>query len=226
MTEQPSTTITRADLPFKNLLLTGLLGVGKTSVARAVARKLAVDLFDLEEEIELRELMSIAKIREVYGDARLKALEYDLCRQAALMRKAVLVIPGLALLNVRVYESLSEASQVVCLNCELGEILRRLHLANEQQYRDPSSRGRLIGRIRRDLVITDRPDILQLDTTHLTSEEVAELVIDTWATGKYDNPLFHMGPKQGITPPSKQVVGISTRGVSGKPISPPLIRRP
>jgi shikimate kinase len=220
-------TITRVDLPYKNLLLTGLLGVGKTSVARAVSRKLAVDLFDLEEEIELRELMSIAKIREVYGDARLKALEYDLCRQAALMRKAVVVIPGAALLDIRVFDNLVEASQVVCLSCELGEILRRLHLANEQQYRDPATRRRMLGRIRRDYVVANRPDILQLDTTHLATDEVADLLIEVWATGQYENPLFSMGPKPVVTPPAKQVVGISARPVSGKPVSPPLPpRRP
>lgn len=219
-------TITRVDLPYKNLLLTGLLGVGKTSVGRAVSRRLAVDLFDLEEEIELRELMSITKIREVYGDARLKALEYDLCRQAALMRKAVVVIPGAALLDIRVFENLVEISQVVCLSCELGEILRRLHLANEQQYRDPATRRRMLGRIRRDYVIANRPDILQLDTTHLTTDEVADLLIELWATGKYESPLFSTGPKPAVTPPTKQVVGISARPVSGKPASPPLPRRP
>src|SRR5258705_3710072 len=111
--------ISRIDLPYTNLLLTGFLGVGKSTVGRHVVKRLGVDLFDIDEEIELRELMSIAKIREIYGDNRLKALENDYCRQAALMRRSVLVIPGAAMLEARNYNMLADVSRIICLSCEL-----------------------------------------------------------------------------------------------------------
>ncbi len=208
MSDQPAE-ISRIDLPYQNLLLTGFVGVGKTIVGRRLAARLGVDFFDLDEEIELRELMSIAKIREQFGDSRLKALEYDVCRQAALMRRAVLVIPGGALLDSRNYGPLTEVSRTVCLTCELGEALRRMHLGSEQQYRDPTMRRRMLSRLRREMAITADPALLQLDTTHLSIEEEVELLVRLWATGECSNPLFHQGPRPSIRPPARIPVGLS-----------------
>ncbi len=199
------------DLPYTNLLLTGFLGVGKTTIGRHLVKRLGVDFFDMDEEIELRELMSIAKIREVYGDTRLKGLEYDYCRQAGLMRRAVLVIPGAALLDARNFALLSEVSRIVCLTCELGEALRRLHLGSEQQYRDATIRRRMLSRLRREYEITNDTRLIQFDTTHLAIDEEADLLIKYWATGELQGPLFHQGPPPRIRPPSKMPIGLSRR---------------
>jgi shikimate kinase len=203
--------VNRIDLPFKNLLITGFLGVGKTTIGRAVAKRLGVDFFDLDEEIEMRELMSIAKLREQYGDSRLKSIEYDLCRQAALMRKSVLIIPGAALLEPRTFGPLTEVSTVVCLTCELGEAMRRLHLTSDQQYRDAVIRRRMLSRLRREYEIVRDPNILQLDTTHLATDEEMGLLIKVWATGHADHPAFHMGPKPAFKPLSHGPMGVSSK---------------
>ncbi len=203
--------ITQLDLPYKDLVLTGFLGVGKTTVGRHIALQLEVDFFDLDEEIELRELMSIAKIREQYGDSHLRTLEYDLCRQAALMRRAVVVIPGAAMLDPRNARAFSDAGQIVCLTCELGEALRRLHLSSEQHYRDVTIRRRMLSRMRREFVITEDPRILQFDVTHLTVEEEADLLIKLWVAEEPDKDHFRYGPPLPGKLPSKNPIGPSGR---------------
>src|SRR5688572_15180674 len=132
MSDTDTSPYSRLDLPYRNLILTGFLGVGKSTIGRHIVQQLGVEFFDVSEEIELRELMSIAKVRELYGDSRLRTLEHDLCRQAALMRRAVIIVPGAALLDERNYDRLVESGIVVCLTCELGEALRRMHLGSEQ----------------------------------------------------------------------------------------------
>jgi shikimate kinase len=210
------TTISRLDLPYKDLVLTGSLGVGKTTIGRHIGLRLGIDFFDLDEEIEVRELMSITKIRELYGDSHLRSLEYDLCRQAALMRRAVVVIPGGAMLDPRNFRAFSEAGQIVCLTCEMGEALRRLHLVSEQHYRDTSIRRRMLSRMRREYTITDDPQILKFDVTHLTVEEAADLLIDLWVGGEPDEKHFHYGPRQLVKPPAKIPVGLSEQGHPAK----------
>ncbi|MGF1505681.1 MAG: shikimate kinase [Anaerolineae bacterium] len=202
--------LTRPDLPFKNLTITGFLGVGKSTVARTIANRLGTSMFDIDDEIELRELMSITKIREQYGDSRLRKLEHELSREAALMRRAVIVMPGAALRDGRNYRLMEETSIVICLMCELGEALRRLHLKNEIAYRDPQIRGRMIGRIRRESEVVNDPRILQLDTTHLTVDEQVDLLIDLWAAaGEPGDERFRYGPPPRITPPRRTPVGLT-----------------
>lgn len=203
--------ISRLDLPYKNLVLTGFLGVGKSTIGRSIVRRLGVDFLDVDEEIELRELMSIAKLREVYGDSRLRSLEHELCRQAALMRRAVIVVPGAALLDARNFDLLTDTGQVACLSCEFGEALRRLHLANEQHYRDIIIRHRMLSRLRREHGVINDTRLLQLDTTHLTIDEEVNLLLRLWATGEPEEPLFRYGPAPPIRPPAKSPMGLSSR---------------
>jgi shikimate kinase len=204
--------VSRLDLPYHNLVLTGFLGVGKTTIGRYLVRRLAVDFFDVDEEIELRELMSIAKIRELYGDTRLCKLEHEMCRHAALMRRSVIVAPGAALLDIRNYQLLTETGLVVCLTCELGEALRRLHLSSEQHYRDATIRHRMLSRLRREHAVVNDPRLLQLDTTHLTIEEETDMLIRLWLTGEpEEGPLFRYGPPPPIRPPARARLGLSAQ---------------
>lgn len=196
----------RFNLPYHNLILTGFLGVGKSAVARHVGQRLEIEHFDMDDQIVLRELMSISKIREQYGDSRLKKLEYELAREAALKRRSIIVVPGAALLDERVFNLLNETGLIVVLTCELGEALRRLHLANEQTYRDADTRGRLLSRIRREAEVVKDQRLIQLDTTHLSIQEEGDLLLDLWFEGKTNHPMFRRGPGEGIRPPKNQII--------------------
>ena len=211
--------VSRLDLPYRNLVITGFIGVGKSTIGRHIAQQLGVEVLDIDEEIELREVMSIAKLRELYGDTRLRQLEHEFCRQAALMRRAVVVVPGAALLDSRNYSALHDTGQIICVTCELGEALRRLHLRSEQQYRDETIRRRMISRMRREYEVVNDERILQLDTTHLSVEGASDLLIHLWYTNESDNSLFRFGPPPRIQPPSHSPTGLSSR------LKPPPVRR-
>jgi shikimate kinase len=178
-------------------------------VAVEIARALEVDVMDLDDAIELQEMMSISKIREQYGDSRLKKLEHDLCRKAALMRRSVIVVPGAALLDSRNYPLLSERGIIAVITCELGEALRRLHQGSALHFRDRTLRGRMIGRIRREYKIISDPAFLQLDTTHLSITEQRDILINLWLTGKPNHPLVRTGPGPQIKPPPRNPVGLT-----------------
>jgi shikimate kinase len=211
MSDADTKPISRLDLPYRNLVLTGFVGVGKSTIGLHIIQRLGVDYLDVDEEIETREVMSIAKLRELYGDSRLRSLEHEFCRQAALMRRSVIIVPGAALLDSRNYELLNDTGTIVCLSCELGEALRRLHLAREVQYRDVTIRRRMLSRLRRERQIVDDPRILQLDTTHLSIEEESNMLIKLWFTGETESDLFRYGPPERIKPRPHPTVGLSTR---------------
>lgn len=211
MSDTNTKPFSRLDLPYKNLVLTGFLGVGKSTIGQHIVQRLGVEFLDVSDEIEERELLSIAKIRELYGDSRLRTLEHDLCRQAALMRRAVIIVPGAALLDERNYDRLVESGIIVCLTCELGEALRRMHLASEQHYRDLTIRRRMLSRLRREREIVNDPRFLQLDTTHLTVAQESDMLIKLWFSGEAAGDLFFYGPPERIKPKPRVFVGVSAR---------------
>ncbi|MBN1565794.1 MAG: AAA family ATPase [Anaerolineae bacterium] len=165
--------------PYQTLTLTGAMGVGKTSIGRRVAQKLGAEFYDLENEILTREGQSAADIRELFGEARLKALETDMIRELALRRHAVIAVGGAAMLPEVNRARLAETGPILCLTCALNEILRRLHVARGAWFHNPVNRGILFSRLKRELGVTEL-ELPQLDTTQLSSDETTAAVIEFW----------------------------------------------
>ncbi len=165
--------------PYRNLILTGPMGVGKTSLGRAAARRLNAEFFDLENEILTREGQSAEEIRELFGEARVKALETALIHDLTLRRHAVLVVSGPAVVDDRNRVRLAESGAILCLTCAVNEILRRLHVARGAWFHSPANRGTLISRLKREWRVTTL-DLPKLDTTRLSVEKAADAAIEFW----------------------------------------------
>jgi shikimate kinase len=165
--------------PYQNLTLTGPMGVGKTAIGRAIARQLKAQFFDLENEILSREGQSAEQIRELFGEARLKALEAETIRDLSLYRHTIMAVGGPAMLNEVNRARLLEAGPILCLTCTLNEILRRLHGARGAWFHNPANRGVILSRLKRELGVT-RLDLPKLDTSQLSLEETTAAVIEFW----------------------------------------------
>ena len=59
----------------KNLVLTGMMGVGKSTVGRNLAEKLSYNFVDIDEVIEARERASINNIFKIKGESYFRKIE-------------------------------------------------------------------------------------------------------------------------------------------------------
>jgi shikimate kinase len=59
----------------KPIVLVGLMGAGKTSIGRALARKLKIPFIDLDQEIEAISGCSVIDIFSIYGEAEFRRIE-------------------------------------------------------------------------------------------------------------------------------------------------------
>jgi shikimate kinase len=166
--------------PYRNLILTGHIGVGRVTLGRLIAKQVGAVFVDADTELQLREGVPADEIRQLYGEARLRALEGDLCRELSLRRGAVLSIGGPTLLEASNRERLLNSGPALILTCALNEILRRLYGAQGAHFHDPKIRAAAIYQIRRERVIEQVTGIPTLDTTRFTVEQVAEHAIRFW----------------------------------------------
>jgi shikimate kinase / 3-dehydroquinate synthase len=111
---------------MRNLVLTGFMGVGKTAVGKAVARRLERDFLDMDAEIESRAGKTIARIFETGGEGAFRTMEAALCRELADQTDFVIATGGGALLDPENRAALMATSNVVCLNAGVDEILARV----------------------------------------------------------------------------------------------------
>jgi shikimate kinase len=144
-----------------NYYLVGLMGAGKTTVGKALARRLGLSFVDSDHEIEARTGVRISTIFELEGEAGFRQREEAVI--AALVERPgiVLATGGGAVLSARTRAALRQWGTVIYLHAKPHDLwLRTRHDRNRPllQIADPEARLRELYEVR---------DPLYRETAHL-----------------------------------------------------------
>jgi shikimate kinase len=161
-----------------NLVLAGFMGVGKTTVGRIVADRLAMKFVDMDEEIERTAGKRIADIFSEEGERAFRVMEAEVCLRLAAGQAQVIATGGGALLNEKARSALSEGSLLVCLDSDLEALIHRLDSSSDRPLftQDKPALEELF--VLRQDVYAAIP--LHVDTTDCTPDEAAQQVIELW----------------------------------------------
>lgn len=110
----------------KPIFLVGMMGAGKTTLGRQLARYLKRDFFDLDHELEARCGVPVATIFDIEGEdgfRRRESIELDSCSRRPAI---VLATGGGAILAEQNREILRQRGTVVYLRASASELYRRL----------------------------------------------------------------------------------------------------
>jgi shikimate kinase len=153
------------DLP---VFLVGMMGAGKTTIGRGLARVLGRDFVDLDHELEARCGVRVPTIFEIEGEAGFRRRESVALADCTLRRGIVLATGGGAILAEENRRLLAERGIVLYLRATSEELHRRT-------CRDKG----------RPLLATGDPRATLRDMMVLRDpfyREVADLIIDTGAS--------------------------------------------
>jgi shikimate kinase/3-dehydroquinate synthase len=101
------------------------MGSGKTTIGRALAKKLNKTFIDSDHEIETRTGVSISVIFEIEGEASFRQREADAIRDICKMENIVLATGGGAILSSQSREYLKSTGTVIYLCAGINSILHR-----------------------------------------------------------------------------------------------------
>lgn len=149
----------------RNVFLVGLMGAGKTTVGRLLARRLGKRFLDTDHEIEARTGVKIPVIFEIEGEAGFRVREAQVLDELTALDDVVLATGGGVVLDPRNRERLAARGFVVYLAADPRQLWQRTR----------HDKGR-------PLLQTADP-LAKLEALHAARDplyrEVADLVIET-----------------------------------------------
>ena len=154
-----------ADTVPGNIFLVGLMGAGKTSVGRLLAKQFRKTFYDCDLEIERRTGVKVPVIFEIEGEEGFRARESVVLRELAGLHDIVLATGGGAVLREENRRFLRQQGTVVYLRASLEDLWQRTrHDRNRPLLQTADPRAKL------------EELFLQRDPLY---REVATLVVDT-----------------------------------------------
>jgi shikimate kinase len=177
----------------ENIFLVGLMGAGKTSVGKLLARRMGKTFYDSDHEIERNTGVRIPVIFENEGEAGFRARESRMLAQLAKMPDVVLATGGGAVLAEANRKLLSEHGTVVYLRASAHDLWQRTrHDRNRPllQTADPlakltdlfAERDALYREVAHVIVDTGNQSVSSL--AHRLEQQLAALA----STGRRDGP--------------------------------------
>src|ERR1700689_3747697 len=158
----------RAMLGNRSIVLTGMMGVGKSSIGRRLGARLSVPFVDADAEIEKAAGMSIADIFARHGEADFRSGEARVIARLLDGGPQVLATGGGAMMNADTRAAIKAKGVSIWLSAELDVLMRRINKRKNDrpmlQTADPAA-------TLRELLVAREPAYAQADLT-VQSREV------------------------------------------------------
>jgi shikimate kinase len=165
------------DRETRNIILTGFMATGKSTVGQLLATTLGYEFVDTDDLIQARQGLSIPEIFLKLGEAEFRRMEADFAQELASRANLVISTGGRLMLDQVNAAALSERGQVFCLVATPDEILARImNDSNRRPLLDGPNPGErivelLVGRA------TGYDRFRQVVTTGKNPEEVTREII-------------------------------------------------
>ena len=111
---------------YPNVYLVGMMGAGKTTVGRLLARRLRLRFVDSDQEVESRCGVKVPVIFELEGEAGFRSREVQTLAELTALEGIVLATGGGAVLNAATRERLAAGGTVVYLRAKPEDLYRRV----------------------------------------------------------------------------------------------------
>ncbi|PHR29746.1 MAG: 3-dehydroquinate synthase [Desulfotalea sp.] len=119
----------------RNIVLTGFMGTGKTTVGKLVAEKLKRQFVDTDELIQERQGLTIPEIFAQHGEVAFRQMEASLAEELGQRQELVISTGGRLMLDPKNVVALTRGGRVFCLIAIAQEILSRI--ASDDGHKRP-----------------------------------------------------------------------------------------
>lgn len=171
------------------IYLVGFMGVGKTTVGRALAERLGFPFVDLDEVIEREVGMSVREIFDLHGEPFFRNREHTVLRQCSTIPDAVIATGGGTFVFEENRALIRDSGVSIHLSASFDLVASRVrtHPSERPLFRDERNAFRLFGERQRHYRLAD----VSIDASvgETPRELVERIVLVLRQTGRADRAL-------------------------------------
>lgn len=113
-------------MPHKTIVLVGLMGCGKTSIGKRLAKKLELPFHDSDQEVETAAGCPLKEIFDVFGEETFRSGEYRVITRLLDQSVHILATGGGSFMDERTRVKVKERAISVWLNADLETLVARV----------------------------------------------------------------------------------------------------
>ena len=162
---------------IKNLVLTGMMGVGKSTIGRSLASKLSYKFLDIDELIEKKEGSSINLIFKKKGENYFRKIENEITLENLKKKNSIIALGGGAFMNRNIRRETKKNSLSFWLDLSTDEIVKRLKKSSKRPLLFKKNLIETINKIYLDRRRTYNEASFRIRCNSLKSEEIVEKII-------------------------------------------------
>jgi shikimate kinase len=165
----------------ENIYLVGLMGAGKTTVGRQLARLLQLPFYDSDKAIEERTGVDIPTIFEFEGEEGFRNREQKMIAQLTELKGIVMATGGGAVLREENRELLMKKGFVVYLHCDVQKLLERTRKDSNRPLldtEDPKARLETLFEVRQP-IYSACADLI-VDTGAMQSKDAVVYILERY----------------------------------------------
>ncbi len=161
----------------KNLVLLGMMGVGKTTIGKIVARKQGMEFIDTNENIEKKCSMNISEIFKEKGEKFFRIEEQKEVLKSIKKNNCVIALGGGAFINETIRNAILRNAISMWLDTDLKTLNKRIKLNKKRPLLNEENNQKKI-----DKFYSERKNIYKLanhkiDCDNLNKENIAKKII-------------------------------------------------
>ena len=168
----------------KNLVLTGMMGVGKSTIGKKLAKKLKLKFIDIDKVIENREKNNIKEIFKKNGEEYFRKVEKKLTMQILKDNNLVIAFGGGAFLDKSIREETKNTSISFWLDLSTKSIVGRLKNVNKRPLLNKDNLNESINKIYSERKKIYKLSDYKIKCDLLKIEQIVEKIINIYENSR------------------------------------------
>ncbi|EUJ36531.1 shikimate kinase [Listeria weihenstephanensis FSL R9-0317] len=160
---------------MRQIVLTGFMGAGKTTVGKLLSQTMQLPIIDIDTEIQLEQQASITEIFANLGEVKFRELEHQMLLRV-LQKDAVISTGGGIILSPENRAELTAANFVVYLKTQPDSFLSRLKGDTTRPLIQEKSAKEIKDLFESRAQLYENSAHLTIETDELTPQEIANQI--------------------------------------------------